>query len=415
MTAPVKKLVYISTARLPTEKAHGYQICKMCEAFGRSNVAVTLLHPFRHQPPALAKAETVFSYYAVQPVFTLQTLKNFDVFRLERLLPGFVFRCLFVLHALVWGWYAAGQARRLNADIYYTRDITVAFWLTLAGMPAVFEVHDIPRGMQQWFLKKTGQRKSLRQVFVLTAFLKERLAALGFPADHILVLPDAVDINLFSAPATRQECRRQLGLPQEAPVIGYIGRFTTMGMEKGIATLVEAMKFAAAAGEEQLLLLCVGGPMDVVPRYQALGRRLGIAGQRLRFIDRVPTGDVPRWIRACDLVTIPWPWNEFSAYYTSPMKLFEYMASGVPIVASDLPSLREVLRHGENSWLVQPGDPAGLAAGIVRLLRDPEFAGSLAQTARTEAVKYTWQQRAATVLSQCFQDDPPQQRSRKAP
>jgi glycosyltransferase involved in cell wall biosynthesis len=203
-------------------------------------------------------------------------------------------------------------------------------------------------------------------------------------------------------------------LPQDAAAIGYIGRFTTMDMEKGIATLVEAMKFLAASGASRALLLCVGGPMDVVPRYQALGRRLGIEENRLRFIDRVPTGDVPRWIRACDVVTIPWPWNEFSAYYTSPMKLFEYMAAGVPIVASDLPSLREVLRHGENAWLVQPGDPAGLAAGIGHLLRYPELAGRLAQTARTEAGTYTWQHRAAKVLRECFQEELPPAHSGKA-
>ena len=115
-------------------------------------------------------------------------------------------------------------------------------------------------------------------------------------------------------------------------------------------------------------------------------------------MDRVPNSEVPRVIKACDVCTIPWPWTEFSAYYTSPLKLFEYMAAGVPIVASDLPSLKEILRHDENAWLVLPGEPAALAEGIKTLLTDQKRAQRLGQKACEEVKGYTWGTRAAQIV-----------------
>jgi glycosyltransferase involved in cell wall biosynthesis len=171
-----------------------------------------------------------------------------------------------------------------------------------------------------------------------------------------------------------------------------------MEMEKGIPELVQSMAAITPLEGKEPLLLCVGGPMQAVPTYEKIARRSGLPAHRLRFVDRVPNSEVPFWIRACDVVTIPWPWTEFSAYFTSPMKLFEYMAAAVPIVATDLPAIREVLRHGENSWLVAPGDAKALADGINRVLSDRPLAACMAQRARQEARNYSWNGRASMVL-----------------
>ena len=393
----IKRIAYLTTARLPTEKAHGYQICKMCEAFALRGAEVTLLHPFRSQPRAL-EGQSVFSYYSVRQCFSVKTLPNLDVFKVERLVPAGVFSGLFFLHALLWSFWAVRHSRRYGADMYYTRDIPLAYWLILQELPTVLELHTVPNGAQRVLLKKICSKKSLEMVAALTTFIKQRLIAQGFNAESIAVLPDAVDAGMFSAEQSKYECRRQLGLPEHVPIIGYIGRFTAMGMEKGIATLIEALQRLSGHGVKNAAVLCVGGPMETVPRYRDLGRQLGLADAQVMFFDRVPNAAVPVWIKTCDVVTIPWPWNEFSAYFTSPMKLFEYMASGVPIVASDLPSLREVLRHGGNAWLVKPGDPAALAEGISHLLRTPGLAESLARQALQDVRQYTWQERAARVL-----------------
>lgn len=394
-----KKLIYITTARLPTEKAHGYQICRMCEAFARQGIEVTLLHPYRLQPDAGLRQKTVFAYYGITPVFTVQPLSNSDIFKLERFVPKSLFRLIFFLHSLLWGWYAVRYVRKTKADIYYTRDIPTAFWLVRHGLPTIYESHTIPRGFQQRLLQAVAAGSSLLLVVCLTSFLKKQLFDMGFPAKKLTVLSDAVEEALFQDLEDMRTCRGRLGLPLARPIIGYIGRFTTMEKEKGIEQLIEALGQIHSGDGAEPLLLCVGGPMDRVAHYRECARRHGIAQDRALFVDRVPNSDVPSWIKACDVVTVPWPWNEFSAYYTSPMKLFEYMAAGVPIVASDLPSLRDILRHGENARLVQPGDPSALATGITQVLSHPDDARRMSRQAQLDVKKCTWVKRAESILN----------------
>jgi glycosyltransferase involved in cell wall biosynthesis len=393
-----KKLVYIANARLPTEKAHGYQVSKMCEALALNDADVVLLHPRRHQAEHVQHGRTVFDYYGIRPVFTVRTLANWDVVPLSLRMPQQWFPPLFFAHAMVWGLYAALCARRERADLYYTRESQAAFWLLRMGMPTVYEVHVIPKRGQRWLLQMIARHPALKLVVVLTSFIQERLIAMGFPAAKVQVLPDAVDLSLFKNLPCQDECRRRLGLPLDRSIIGYIGRFRTLEMEKGIPELIQALPSLRACNGKDLLLLCVGGPMDAVPAYMDLACRVGLPEHRLRFIDHVPSQEVPFWMRACDIGTIPWPWTEFSAYFTSPMKLFEYMAAGVPIVATDLPSLREVLRHGENAWLVEPGNPKAIAEAIDQLLREPHVGMLLANNARGSATSYSWDNRARAIL-----------------
>lgn len=390
------RLIYVINARLPTEKAHGYQICKMCEALAGKGAEVKLLHPYRHNPGF--EGRTVFDYYGVRPIFEVRMLSNLDVVLFSRWVSARWFTPIFFVHALVWGWFAVREAQKKDADLYYTRDGAVAYWLVWLGLPTLYEAHVVPQRAQRWLLRSMARRRTLRLVVVLTSFIKRELVKIGIPESKIVVLPDAVDLSWFKELPDKEACCRRLSLPLDRPIIGYIGRFRTLEMEKGIPELVEAMTWVPSLNGGEPLLLCVGGPMDVVPTYLGHARRLGVSEHRIRFVDRVPNIEVPYWIRACDVVTIPWPWTEFSAYFTSPMKLFEYMAAGVAMVASDLPSIREVLRHGENAWLVEPGNPKALAEGICAVLSDPDLAQRLGKNARRDVEAYTWEKRAQAIL-----------------
>lgn len=317
---------------------------------------------------------------------------------LSRLLPDRIFAPIGFAHSLVWGAYAAWHVRSLRADAYYTRDIPVALSLVEMKLPTVLELHLVPRRVQRRLLERVVRHPALRLAVALTSFIRESLAEIGCPEQRILVLPDAVDLRLFDQAPSRAMARRQLGLPPDRPIVGYVGRFRTMDMEKGIPELIEAIAHLATPDGAEPLLLCVGGPMTLVPAYLDLARRHGIPESRLRFVDRVPNVEVPAWIRACDVVTIPWPRNEFSAYFTSPMKLFEYLAAGVPIVSSDLPSIREIVTHGDTAWLVEPGNPRALATGITRLLSDTTLGERLAARGRQLVERHTWADRARRVI-----------------
>jgi glycosyltransferase involved in cell wall biosynthesis len=392
------KLVYIANARLPTEKAHGYQICKMCEAFAHNDVSVLLLYPKRYQSNPALNSKSVFDYYGIAPIFAVRALPNWDVVQFTPFIPGKYFVPFSFVHALLWGLYAAIIARKEKADLYYTRESSVAFWLVQMGLPTVYEAHSVPNRGQRVLLQWIAQKPALRFVVAVTSFIKERFIGRSFAAKRVLVFPDGVDLRLFEDLPCQKACRQRLHLPLDRTIIGYIGRFQTLGMEKGVPELIEAMARLPSRGDKEPLLLCLGGPMDAMPAYLDLGRRFGVPTHWLRFVDRVPNWEVPFWMRACDVTTIPFPYTEHYAYFASPLKLFEYMAAGVPIVATALPSLQDILRHGDNAWLVESIDANILAEGLSNVLHNATLGSRLARQARQDVNHFSWRARASAIL-----------------
>ena len=128
-------------------------------------------------------------------------------------------------------------------------------------------------------------------------------------------------------------------------------------------------------------------------RLRTLASELGIA-ERVTFTGLVEPGRVAEHLSRATILALPNPASAISTHFTSPLKLFEYMAAGRAIVASDLPAIREVLTHDENAWLVEPGSAAALAVGLQRLADDRPLAERLARAAFEGAGAYTWAKRA---------------------
>jgi glycosyltransferase involved in cell wall biosynthesis len=175
--------------------------------------------------------------------------------------------------------------------------------------------------------------------------------------------------------------------PSASPVAVYAGHLYPW---KGVDTLIAALTHAPS-----LRARIIGGhPAEPdLARVQAQAQTAGVM-DRVEFIGLQPPPAVAALLSSADILVLPNRTSSVSAHYTSPLKLFEYLAAGRPIVASDLPALREVLRHGENAWLTAPDDAAALAAGIKQVLADPALAIRLARTAFEEASRYSWERRA---------------------
>jgi glycosyltransferase involved in cell wall biosynthesis len=205
------------------------------------------------------------------------------------------------------------------------------------------------------------------------------------PLESIAVVPDGTTIN----PSVH--CHR----PSTSAVY-YVGQLYPW---KGVDTLLHA---AAADSEAQYVL--VGGTEEVganepdIERLKGLAHRLNVA-DRVQFTGWVPYREVSQLLRDAAVTVIPLPDTPFGRYFTSPLKLFDYMAAGVPIVASDLPSLRDVLKHETNALLVPPGNHLALADAVKRLRTDPPLARRLADQARDDVRQYSWDARAARLLS----------------
>jgi len=144
-------------------------------------------------------------------------------------------------------------------------------------------------------------------------------------------------------------------------------------------------------------LIVVGGSGESLDRAKRIAGEEGVA-ERVDFRGTVPHVEVRSFLATARVAVVP-NRAEGVSKYTSPLKLFEAMAAGVPVVASDLPSLREVLRDGENALLVPPGEPEALAGAIRRLLQDNALASRIAACARQDARMFTWAGRAEKIVS----------------
>jgi glycosyltransferase involved in cell wall biosynthesis len=288
---------------------------------------------------------------------------------------------------------ATAYARLHGYSLAYTRDPWAAFWLARSGIRTGFESHDLKEDRRypiwQRLVSDRALSPALRGVFCITRRLLEDSIAAGAREDILHVAPDGVDLQRFQNPMTKAEARKALGLPDPGPWVVHAGHlYEGRGGEELVRALVKIPKAR--------LLFAGGKPADV-ERVRAAAVEGGVA-DRVRFDGIVPNGRIPLYLWAADVLVMPYTSRTPIIASISPMKMFEYMAAQRPIVSTDFPTLREVLRGGENAVLVPPDSPEALAAGIRRVLKDPELAGKISRRGRRDVEQYTWERRAEKIL-----------------
>src|SRR5690606_12700869 len=140
----------------------------------------------------------------------------------------------------------------------------------------------------------------------------------------------------FANMPTQAAARRELGWPQTAFIVGYVGRLETLSMDKGVGLLVDALAAAPLRDMPEITLALVGGPEATAETLRARWARHGLPAENFLYAGQVAPERVPVYLAAFDLCAMPHPFTQQFAYYTSPLKLFEYMASRRAILASDL-------------------------------------------------------------------------------
>jgi glycosyltransferase involved in cell wall biosynthesis len=373
--------------RFPLERANGVQIVKTAAALARAGVDTTLLVRKSDDRPT---AEILALYgVAPDPRLTVERLSVFHrrgSFRLPR--------ASFLLRAGV-----RSARALLGKRIVFTRDLQLAdLLLRGGGRRLVYEAHAVESllygerdriygaGAPAEPRKKARLARREARVWRRAAGFVATTAGIldSFRAEHgqralVEVVPNGCD------PPGPGGLR---GLADEDPPrILYAGQLYPW---KGVDVLVEA--FAQLGCGRLVILGGLSGEADLTrirARVEARGLR-----ERVEMPGSVPHARVAEELARASVVVVPFLHTAMTERHTSPLKVFEAMAAGRPIVASDLPSTREVLRDGENALLVPAGDAGAMAAALTRLLRERGLAERLAATARAESASYSWEARA---------------------
>ncbi len=215
-----------------------------------------------------------------------------------------------------------------------------------------------PHALNRWLYGRATD-----QVVTVTEAIRRQLVAGGLGVENrVVTMPGGVDVDRFRPdpePPRDHGIRATLGLPRDVPIIGLVSGFRVM---KGHQTVVEAAARLAAGGRRFHLLLIGQGPFAPKVRAQVEAAGLGDRISILGFVD-----DLPAAMAALDV-------GLYSALESDGMSrvLFEYLAAGVPVVASRVGVVPEILEDGRTARLVPAGEPEPLADAIARLLDDPD-------------------------------------------
>jgi glycosyltransferase involved in cell wall biosynthesis len=253
----------------------------------------------------------------------------------------------------------------------------------LYGTPSVYEIPNDPflayesskfiRRIFQTLTDKAAMALSNR-IVVLSEWSKKRLSKMGgISPSKILVTPSGTDTNIFR-PLNKTDCCKEIGLNPSLLYIGYAGSFFDY---EGVDVLIDSAPFILNKFPKTKFLLVGDGPM-------MNDWKLRISSKSLQdsfiFTNRVPYTEVHKYISAMDICVAP---HHKETNQASPVKLFDYMACGRPVVASDIDVVREISEDSRCVLLVAPENPISLANGILTLLQNEDERISRGNLGRT--------------------------------
>jgi glycosyltransferase involved in cell wall biosynthesis len=318
-----------------------------------------------------------------------------------------------------------GEIRNYDAIYHrYTGNSFIAAWFAKKySIPLILEFNSsIVWAIKNWTIRQKFPKSLLRHLFnriirlpvtkriekynlghasivvVVSDALKEILLKMGVNESKILVNPNGVNPDKYSDKLNGDKVREKLQIDKEHLIYGFIGTF---GQWHGILELARAINlfydnYPEMRDKTMFLLIGDGVLMpDVKKIISASDYKNNVIMTGL-----VDQNAAPEYLAACDIFLSPHiPNKDGSKFFGSPTKLFEYMAIGKPIIASDLDQIGEILSHMEDAYLVKPGDIEDLALAMKTLADDQNLRNNLEKKAREKVLnQYTWEKHVDRLL-----------------
>lgn len=366
---------------MPSEKAEGIETAKLCEALAKK-LQVILIYPGRRNDIK----EDIFDYYSIRRNFLYKKIPSLNFGFLGDLKIFFYIQIIsFALLSIIYSFFAVKKD-----DFIFTHDTYLAFIFSLFRKNVVFDMHDFPRTnlrLHNWFFKK------LAGITTTNKWKMEQLINnFGIEIDKIIYQPNGVDLEKFAIKIDKLQSRKDTNLPQNVTLVEYVGMLRTMGMKKGVDVMLQALKMLPG----NIVALFVGGHKGDIEYYVSLAKSMGLE-KRAIFVGWVKHSDIPKYLCASDILVAPFPKNEHYEHYMCPMKVIEYMASGRPMVVSDLESIREIV-DDSMAYFFLPGDAVSLANSILEVLKFKDISNKKAQESLKKAELFSWDERAFKIV-----------------
>ena len=372
----MKKLHLLFHGRMPSEKAAALFAAKSAAAFAQVGFDVTLVAPRR-----LTTSGDVFAYYHLPPTFKVVYLPTLDLFNVP-LLARLAFKISFVVFSLSALFYAWRQSRH---DIFYSNETLPLYIVSFIRKNTFFEMHDFVDSKLQLFKSMLHR---FRWILVHNTWKQQKLfELLPSASTKTICVPNPVDESLLLQTLNKTEARTKCQLPPDKKIIVYTGHLYGW---KGTDTLAQA----ATQLPVNYLVVFVGGTPADIERFKKQFAHV----PTIRIVGHKPHEEIKYWQAAADVLVLPNSGKEnISKYYTSPMKLFEYMAARRPIVASRLPSITEIVDE-RCTFLFEADNPHDLTQRIIQAAEsDQTVISPMVERALALVKDNTWLHRAQKI------------------
>lgn len=361
------KIVVANAMRLGSLSANAVNTMKMADAFGLLGHDVVVLCRESEEPltdwRAVYGMQSGVRIRIIRPLFGKENDKHF-----------------YFSAAALW------RTFRLKPDFVFARSYVFPLLTSFIGIPTAAESHGVGERHHLRILAAASSKKAFKCWLTISPSLAEQYRAMGAPAEKLLVLPTGASPNFCD----RSGGGASLSKNGRAAAV-YVGHLYDF---KGIPTILDAAKLMP---ETDFHL--VGGFEEDVLRQKAEADRGGL--QNVFFHGQKTQTELPTYLRQADVLLLPPSLQHRSAGSTSPVKLGEYLAAERPIVATDIPGLRNWLTDDEVCF-VTPDSGQALAAGIRRVLGDAEYRARLSRATAKKAVQFSYENRAKKILEFCF-------------
>ena len=384
MTVNKNSFIYVSPSLIPSKSANSVHVIMQCAAIIAEGENLTLFAS-RSIKDKSTMQRLILEAYGVD----LSSAKIITFFNRIQKLLNLRIALLALSFLILWD----GKMTVLSRNLYYS-----FFHAIIFCKPLIFETHQVEKGFRK-ILQRIVMRCQLVHTIVISRKLKEILKEVhGVAPYSTIILPDAAPDGLMPAPISKRSenlyYRLNISRKNWYAVCGYFGQlYEGRGIE-----IIEYM----ARERQDVLFVVYGGESYDVSRSKKKNRDLS----NIYFGGHISHPDTQELMRCMDILLMPYQKkvsigtkSDDTAKWMSPMKMFEYMASGLPIISSDLPVLREVLDDMRNAILVSPTDPQEWCYALDRLVDNIDLAQSIGKQAYNDyKEKYTWGVRARKIL-----------------
>lgn len=375
----IDKLIYISSGNIPSQMAHSMQIVKMAEAFSEKVANFELITSGDISSFLTKKPLNLKNWYGLHHEFQLTRvpLHLYPKYPFPKdYYGGIAFYGLAALYTLI-----------KSPSLAYTRTPAVVRLLLKMKVPVMWELHELPQ-KANLFNPRILSDPNLIGLATTSPKIGEFVVSKGLPSNKLIIEPNAVDLQKFLPYQSKEVARKGVDLPTDVSIVVYTGHLYDY---KGIPTILEL-----AALMPSCMFVLVGGWEKDINRVRDLCESRKLANVKL--IGHVSQTQLPNYLYAADVLILPTSAHWEQSEITSPLKLFDYMASRRPVVASALPNIQAVTRDRENALLVEPDNAQAFKTAIQFLLEDQTFSAVIAEQAFEDIQQHTWEKRADRIL-----------------